>query len=313
MTAPFREAEIDLDALRGNVARFRELTEGAPLFVDVGADAWGHGISVVVPVLAELGAQAFVVARADEARAVRALASDPLVVTTQHVPGDDFAWAAELGVAPTVRSRDDFRRALAAGLQGIMLAEDTGEGFPGFPADELEAVVAEAEAHDVPAIVDSAFPVIGAELFGISELGVDQSDNFAPVMRLWAPIALTKRVGAGEGVSYGYTYRTPSETTLALITLGYGDGLTRAAGNRAQASVDGEKRPLAGRVAMDATMLDLGDVAAPPVGTPAVIVGDARRGEPTAHEHAEVLGTHSAEITTRLTKRVHRSAKGAQS
>ncbi|MFC4244471.1 alanine racemase C-terminal domain-containing protein [Gryllotalpicola reticulitermitis] len=310
MSVPFREAEIDLDALKANVERFRELTEGAPLFVDVGADAWGHGLAVVVPALAEWGAQAFVVTRADEARTVRALAAEPLIVTTQHVPGDDFSWAEELGVAPTVRSREEFHRALAAGVQGVMLAEDTGEGFPGFAPDELEAIVAEAETRGVPAIVDSAFPVIGAELFGVSELGVDQADNFAPVLRFSAPIALTKRVGGGEGVSYGYTYRTAAETTLALITLGYGDGLSRAAGNRTEASVDGTKHPLAGRVAMDATMLDLGDVSAPALGTPAVIVGDAGRGEPTAQQHAEALGTHSAEITTRISKRVRRSASG---
>jgi len=211
-----------------------------------------------------------------------------------------------------VRSRDEFRRAVTAGVEGLVLAEDTGEGMPGFAADDLTVIAAEAAAHDIPVMVDSAFPVIGAELFGVSELTADPAPDFVPVLRLWAPIALTKRVGADEGVSYGYTYRTASETVLGLITLGYGDGLTRAAGNRATASVDGVKHPLAGRVAMVATMLDLGDIEAPALGTAAVIVGDARRGEPSAHEHAEALGTHSAEITTRLTKRVRRSAKGAE-
>ncbi|MCL2514527.1 MAG: alanine racemase [Microbacteriaceae bacterium] len=310
MSAPFREVEIDLDALAANVARFAELTEGAPLFVEVGADAWGHGLAVVVPALAGLGAQAFVVARADEARAVRALAPEQLVVTTQHAPDDDFAWAGEADAVPMVRSIDEFRRAAEAGVQGVVLAEDTGEGLPGLSAEDLAAVMAEADARGIPAMLDSAFPVVGAELFGVSEFG-DAAPEFEPVLRLWAPLAALKRVGAGEGVSYGYTYRTAAETTLALVTLGYGDGVSRVAGNVVRASIDGVARTIAGRVAMDAFMLDLGDEA-PALGTPVTVLGDARRGEPTAHEHAEALGTHGAEITTRLTARPRRAGKGGR-
>ena len=307
MTVPFREAEIDLDALARNVARFRELTEGAPLFADVGADAWGHGLAVVVPALAALGAQTFVVARADEAALVRALAPEQLVVTTQHAAGDDFAWAAAADAVPTVRSIDELRRAAAAGVQGVVLAEDTGEGLPGLGSDELGLAAAEAEAQGIPAMLDSAFPVIGAELFGVSEFG-DAAPEFEPVLRLWAPVAATKRVGAGEGVSYGYTYRTAAETNLALVTLGYADGLSRSAGNAVRASIGGVAHTIAGRVAMDAFMLDLGDEA-PALGTEVTVLGDARRGEPSAFEHAETLGTHGAEVTTRLSARPRRRPK----
>jgi alanine racemase len=310
VTAPFREASIDLDVLAANVAHFRELTEGAPLFVEVGADAWGHGLDVVVPALTELGAQALVVARLDEAERVRALAPEPLIVTTQHAPGDDFARAAALGVAPLVRSLGEYERAADGGVTGVLLAEETGEGLPGLSPAELDDARADAALRGIAAIVDSAFPIVGAELFGVSEDDSDTAPDFHPVLRLWAPLTATKRVGAGEGVSYGYTYRTTAETVLGLVTLGYGDGLSRAAGNRAEASVSGARHAIAGRVAMDAFMLDLGDVPAPPLGTGVTVLGDARRGEPTAFQHARALGTHSAEVTTRLSARPRRSAAG---
>jgi len=310
MTTPFREAEIDLDVLAGNVARFRELTDGAPLLVDVGADAWGHGLAVVVPALVELGAQAFVVGRLDEAERVRALAPETLVVTTQHGADEDFRRAAALEATPLVRSPREYARAVEGGVTGVLLAEDSGDGLPGLSPAELEDARADATRRGLAVVVDSAFPVVGAELFGVGEDGSDLVPDFHPVLRLWAPIAATKRVGADEGVSYGYTYRTRAETTLALVTLGYADGLSRAAGNRVEASVAGERRTIAGRVAMDAFMLDLGDVAAPPLGTAVTVLGDARRGEPTAHQHAQALGTHSAEITTRLSARPRRYTAG---
>jgi alanine racemase len=306
---PFRQAEIDLEVLAANVAQFRELT-GAPLFADVGADAWGHGLDVVVPALVGLGAQALVVARLDEAERVRALAPESLIVTTQHAADDDFRRAAQLGVAPRVHSLAEYERAADGGVTGVVLAEETGEGRPGLAPAELDDARTDAALRGIAAITDSAFPVVGAELFGVSEDDADPAPDFRPVMRLWAPIAATKRVGADEGVSYGYTYRTRSESTLALVTLGYADGISRAAGNRVEASVGGARHEIAGRVAMDAFMLDLGDVVAPPLGTEVTVLGDARRGEPTAHEHARRLGTHSAEITTRLSARPLRYAAG---
>jgi alanine racemase len=308
VSAPFREAEVDLQTLAANVARFRELTEGAPLFVDVGADAWGHGLDVVVPALVELGAQALVVTRLAEAERVRRLAPEALMVTTQHAAGEDFRRAAALGVAPLVRSLEEYERAADGGVTGVLLAEETGEGLPGLSPAELDDARADAALRGITAIADSAFPIVGAELFGVSEEELDVAPDFHPVLRLWAPIAATKRVGAGEGVSYGYTYRTSGEATLALVTLGYGDGVSRAAGNRVEALVAGSRRPVAGRVAMDALMLDLGDSPAPPLGTAATLLGDARRDEPTAFQHARALGTHSAEVTTRLTARPRRSA-----
>ncbi|HEY0260826.1 MAG TPA: alanine racemase C-terminal domain-containing protein [Lacisediminihabitans sp.] len=309
--APFREIELDLDALAANVARFRELTDGAPLFVDLGADAWGHGLAVIAPALVSLGAEAFFVSRLDEAERLRPLTPRTLIVTTQHSIDEDFRRAAALRVAPLVRSPAEYLRAVAGGVDGLVLAEDTGSGLPGLGATDLATLGEDARRRGLAVLLDTEFPAIGAELLGLSERELDVSEDFRPVLRLWAPVAATKRVHAGAGVSYGYTYTTTTETTLALVTLGYADGLDRAAGNRGRIAIADRTVTIAGRVAMDAFMVDLGDVTAPPLGTPVTVIGDREHDEPTAFDLAGSLGTVSAEITTRLSARPRRRGRSA--
>lgn len=130
-----------------------------------------------------------------------------------------------------------------------------------------------------------------------------------PAMTLRATVALTKRVPAGHGVSYGLTYRTDRETTLALIPLGYADGLPRAASNRGEIWLAGARRRIAGRVAMDQVVVDCGDdpVAA---GDPAIVFGPGEQGEPTARDWADYCGTIDYEIVTRIGPRVPRRHVG---
>jgi alanine racemase len=128
-------------------------------------------------------------------------------------------------------------------------------------------------------------------------------------MTLRAAVALTKRVHAGQGVSYGHTYVTERDTTLALIPLGYGDGIPRHASGRGPVLVGGERFTVAGRVCMDQFVLDVADTVVR-AGDPAVVFGDARRGEPTAHDWAAAADTIGYEIVTRLGSRVPRRYVG---
>ena len=148
----------------------------------------------------------------------------------------------------------------------------------------------------------------GAELFGLSEsLGHSAiADGFMPAMTLRASIIGVKTAPGGTGVSYGYTYRTSGQATLALIPLGYGDGLDRSAGNCAPVWVGGRVYTIAGRVAMDACVVDLGEGTAA-IGDDAVLFGDPALGYPGAEDWATALGTTSAAIVSRLTARVRRS------
>jgi alanine racemase len=106
-------------------------------------------------------------------------------------------------------------------------------------------------------------------------------------------------VPAGQGVSYGHTYTTTRETTLAQIPLGYADGIPRAASNAGPIQLAGAVRTIAGRVCMDQVVLDCGDdpVAA---GDVAVLFGPGDNGEPTADDWAAAVDTLNYEIVTRF-------------
>lgn len=153
---------------------------------------------------------------------------------------------------------------------------------------------------------------VGIASYGISPgpaLGTPADLGLTPVMTLRTALALVRRVPPGTGVSYGHTYVTKRETTLGLIPIGYGDGLLRAASNRASALVNGALVPVAGRVCMDQVVLDLGDTPAER-GDEVVLFGTGSRGEPLAEDWAEAASTIGYEVITRLGGRIVRRHAG---
>jgi alanine racemase len=128
-------------------------------------------------------------------------------------------------------------------------------------------------------------------------------------MTLTTHLANVKRIEAGEGVSYGHQYMTERESTVALVPLGYADGIPRNATNVGPVSINGRRYRISGRVCMDQFVVDVGDadVAA---GDQAVLFGTGRMGEPTAQEWADVLDTIHYEIITRIGARVPRRYVG---
>ncbi|WP_329335762.1 alanine racemase [Streptomyces sp. NBC_00663] len=148
----------------------------------------------------------------------------------------------------------------------------------------------------------------GVAVYGISpspELGSSADLGLRPVMTLSASVALVKRVPGGHGVSYGHHYVTPGDTTLGLIPVGYADGVPRHASGTGPVLVGGKWRTVAGRVAMDQFVVDLGGDE-PAVGSEAVLFGPGDRGEPTAEDWAQAAGTIAYEIVTRIGTRVPR-------
>ena len=83
-----------------------------------------------------------------------------------------------------------------------------------------------------------------------------------PVVTLEGDVVSLKRVPAGTPVSYGYQYRTTSETTLALVSVGFADGVPRSASMKGEVSLGGIRHRVAGRIAMDQMVLDIGDASA---------------------------------------------------
>jgi alanine racemase len=132
-------------------------------------------------------------------------------------------------------------------------------------------------------------------------------------MTVVAPLALTKSIPAGAGVSYGHTWTAPGPTRVGLVPLGYGDGVPRHAGNTAETWVGGKRRPIRGRICMDQFMVDLGDdpaVDAPATGAEVVLFGPGSSGEPTADDWARACGTIHYEIVTRMGGRLRRRYVG---
>lgn len=156
---------------------------------------------------------------------------------------------------------------------------------------------------------DAHFDLVrpGIAVYGLSPLPRSGTDRLSPgstfglrpAMTARARVVLTKRVPAGQGVSYGHTYFTERETTLAVVPLGYADGVPRHASGTGPIQLGGKVRRIAGRVCMDQVVLDCGDdpVAA---GDVATLFGDGRHGEPTADDWAEAVGTINYEIVTRF-------------
>jgi alanine racemase len=113
-------------------------------------------------------------------------------------------------------------------------------------------------------------------------------------------------------VSYGHEWTTPRETTLALLPVGYADGVPRRLGRdgRMQVLLAGAVRPVVGRVCMDQVVVDCGDDTVRE-GDRAVLFGPGAEGEPTAQDWADELGTIHYEVVTGVHgKRVTRTVVG---
>lgn len=167
---------------------------------------------------------------------------------------------------------------------------------------------------NTPAVLDHPATLFDVGRCGIGIYGINPvttPNGLRPALTLRGTIALTKRVPAGQGVSYGLTYRTSAETTLALVPLGYADGIPRAASSAGEVWLGGKRRRIAGRVAMDQFVVDCGD---DPVtaGTEVIIFGPGDQGEPTAEDWAAACGTIGYEIVTRIGPRVPRRYVGGR-
>ncbi|MDH6225509.1 alanine racemase [Streptomyces sp. MJP52] len=364
-------AEIDLEALRGNVRSLRARASGAALMAVVKADAYGHGAVPCALAAKEAGADWLGTATPEEALALREAGLPGRMLCWLWAPGGPWREAIAADVDVSVSDPWALREAAgAARAEGrparIHLKADTGlgrggcqpadwpdlvaaalaaqeEGLvrvvglwshfacadePGHPATDAQLarfreMVAYAEARGVepevrhiansPALLtrpDTHFDLVraGIATYGVSpspELGSAADLGLRPVMRLSADLVLVKDVPGGHGVSYGHHYVTPGDTTLGLVPAGYADGIPRHASGAGPVLVAGKLRTVAGRVAMDQFVVDLGGDRPEP-GSEAVLFGAGDLGEPTAEDWAQACGTIAYEIVTRIGVRVPR-------
>jgi alanine racemase len=163
---------------------------------------------------------------------------------------------------------------------------------------------------------DLAFDMVrpGIAVYGLSPVPILGDMGLVPAMTVKCAVALVKSVRAGEGVSYGHTWIAERDTTVALMPVGYADGVFRSLGGRLDVLINGRRRPGVGRICMDQFVVDLGpghtDVAE---GDEAILFGPGSRGEPTAQEWADLLDTIHYEVVTSPRGRVTRTYREAES
>ncbi len=150
---------------------------------------------------------------------------------------------------------------------------------------------------------------------GIIIYGVYPSDdvskkmNLRPALEMKSHISYIKKVRSGEGISYGHTFVTKDERTIATIPVGYADGYPRALSNNGRVIINGQYAPIVGRVCMDQFMVDITDVTGVNIEDTVTLIGCDGEACILADEIANLCGTISYEILCQIGKRVPRIYK----
>ena len=322
---------VDLDALAANYRRFRAGAAGGSAAV-VKANAYGLGVAPVARRLAAEGCRQFFVATGAEGRELRRILPDietfDIFVFSGVVEGEDLI--------PVVNHQGQMRTG------PIALQVDTGMhrlGFDDFDADTVPAGteirllmthLACADAPDHPlnaeqlarfqalaaqfpgvrvSIANSAAILTGVEGIGRPGIGLyggnpntAQENPMRCVATLEGEVLQVRRTPAGVPVGYGASHVTQRDTVIAVVGMGYADGVPRALSNRGQAAFKTIRAPIIGRVSMDLTLVDMTDL---PLVRPGDWIEFFGRSV-SLDEVAAWAGTISYEILTGVGNRVSR-------
>jgi len=147
----------------------------------------------------------------------------------------------------------------------------------------------------------------GLMLYGYNPLEAGMlNSELQPVLTLMTRIAFIKKVPAGVPVSYGRTFTTKRNSTIATLPIGYADGYSRRLSNTGEAIVRGTRVPIVGRVCMDMCMVDVTDVREVAEGDAAVLLGSQGNERITADDIAAKTGTIAYEVLCGISSRVPR-------
>ncbi len=146
----------------------------------------------------------------------------------------------------------------------------------------------------------------GLMLYGLYPAGTEKKLKLEPALSLKTRVVQVKKIKKGGRVSYGGTYRAKQDTLLAAIPAGYGDGFSRLLSNRGEVIIRGKKYPVAGRVCMDITMIDLGLKGGIKTGDEVVLIGKQGKSSITAENVAAACGTISYETVCAINKTIER-------
>jgi alanine racemase len=121
--------------------------------------------------------------------------------------------------------------------------------------------------------------------------------GLVPAMTVRGTVVMAKELQAGDGVSYGHTFVAPEPMRVALVPMGYGDGVPRHASSTAEVQIDGSRGQVLGRICMDQFVVHAPYAHA---GDEVVLFGPGTAGEPTATDWARWCGTIDYEVVTRM-------------
>lgn len=398
---PITRAEISRSRLVGNFQRLHSLlqpmsrSERCDLLAVVKADAYGHGLALCAPWLAEAGAKWLGVTSVEEGVALRQLRPDARILVMRGLLRGEMEALVEAQLAPTIWDIEHLdwlaeaarHRAFVAGplrRVPVHLELDTGMTRQGlsFDAEEFSAFLDSLRAVPVlkldgvythfasPEMLDAeqnrqqwaafeqAVEQIAAAGFhpqwlhagnSSSVLGQQIAEPLAalaakygarcmmrpgialygyasrftgermataeiaraslePVLTWKTAVASLRTVEAGTKVGYGATFTAPEKMRLALLPVGYADGLNRKLSNRGNVLVRGVSAPMVGRISMDLTVVDVNNVPGVVVGDEVVLLGEQNGLHITADDHARWAETIPYEILCAIGARVPRVA-----
>ncbi len=365
--------EVDLDAIRHNVAAIRGLLPStSQVMAVVKAQAYGHGAIAVARAALEAGATWLAVARVREGVQLRRAGIEvPILVLGPVGPGE-VAEMVEQGLRPTLVNLE-LAEAVSAAAEKVgrevpvHLKVETGLGRYGVPVQELVPLIPrlaalpglrlegisshfatadEPDASYAEAQLESflrarselkasgfSFPMahmaasaailgldashLDAVRIGLSLYGLYPSPHLAARVALRPALSLHSRVARvfqllpGQSLGYGRTFVAERPTTVALVPMGYADGLPRSHSNRGFLLVRDRRAPILGRVSMDQCVVGVDGCGAVQPGDPVVAIGSQGDETISCEEFAERSGTISYEVVTSLgvrLPRVYRSA-----
>jgi len=200
-------------------------------------------------------------------------------------------------------------------------ADEPDSGFFEEQLDRFDAVAAAVREQHPDAILHAAnsaavfrdrrshFDMVrcGVAVYGLDPFQGDPAERgLSPVLSLRSYVADVKRFEAGDSAGYGQTWRAAEETRIAILPIGYGDGVRRALSNNAEVLLRGRRYPVVGTISMDNLTVDLGDDEAVEPGDEAVLIGPQGEDEIRAEEVAARIGTINYEVTCGVSARVPR-------
>lgn len=190
--------------------------------------------------------------------------------------------------------------------------------FLSYAASRLGAAAGSVYIHHGDVCELSALPPefdrslrAGLVLFGIRPSEKSILRGFEPerVLVFRTSVSLVKELPKGATVGYGRTFRLERDSKIALLSVGYGDGVPREGGGRMSVLIRGARVPVIGRVSMDQAAVDASGLADVREGDEAVIVGPCGNDEISIEEYCGRLGITPAQALTSITKRVARFYK----